>query len=244
MNNMRVKEFMLFFLVLLYFSFIPLSFSNNTKFISADELTNNIRESLLQQFNPQGYDSIDIVINDIDPRLKLQRCDNNLSLTQNGNQIASLLPGRSTLLVRCNGKKTWHFYLPITINAWQTIPTLKMAITKNHVIQLQDIEWQSRNIARLRGAYLSQSQNIIGKISRRNLAKGATLYAKFFIEPNVITKGDKVQLVSKVGSIIVTSNGIAKESGAIGSHIDVENIRSKRVITGQITSKSTVTLNL
>jgi len=246
----RVKGFIKFFLctfssalILTQYSLAAVSPDNQgeKRYLSKLDIEREAIQYVEENFFMEDFETVKISVNEIDPRLKLHLCDKKLSLSQHGDNHA-LSPGRNTLLVRCSGQFPWSLYVPITINAWKSLPVLKGPVSRGQVIRTQDIHWKTYNLAKTHGIYIDNAEHIVGKAARRTIAQNTILYPKLLLEPNVISKGDKVQLVAQIGSIIVTSNGVAKESGKAGTIIDVENLHSKRVVAGQIVDNDTVQL--
>jgi flagella basal body P-ring formation protein FlgA len=58
-----------------------------------------------------------------------------------------------------------------------------------------------------------------------------------------VRRGDTVTIVAESSLLRITDLGKAKQDGAVGDYITVLNLRSKKVITAQITGPEQVAVN-
>jgi len=192
---------------------------------------------------PENVD-VDINVADLDPRLKLSSCDNNLTYTFTQNVSLETLAGRHTINIQCRTATPWSIYIPVNIDVWKEIPILLTTVKRGETIHAQDVSMQRCNLAKLQGKFVDTMADVIGKSANRSLAAGSALYPDQLITPDMIKKGDTVVLTLQTGSITVSASGTAKQSGKQGDQISVDNLTSNRTVTGRIIDRNTVSISL
>ena len=75
---------------------------------------------------------------------------------------------------------------------------------------------------------------------RQSVRGGGILKISMLKAPFAIKRGDRVKLVVKSGSLRVVTLGVAKNNAPLNGQIQVQNIRSKKLVTGRVVSSSTV----
>ncbi len=76
----------------------------------------------------------------------------------------------------------------------------------------------------------SDAEAIIGKAARRPLRAGAAVASRDVAAPQVIHRGDAVQVVYRDGGVSLTLQGQAVEAAALGDPVPVLNTATKAVI--------------
>jgi flagella basal body P-ring formation protein FlgA len=81
-----------------------------------------------------------------------------------------------------------------------------------------------------------------GTRATRTINPGRIIHPGFFEQVPAIERGDQVKIVAAKGNVAITVDGIAKESGATGDKIWVENTASNKLIRTKIIDKGEVRL--
>lgn len=178
-----------------------------------------------------------IVFSELDPRLRLRQCESPLA-TYDPPSPKDF--GRVSIGVRCNDNPGWSLYLSALVAADIPVVVSKKVLTRNQMLGAEDIEVQVLASERLYGGFLRDNAEVIGKRMRRDLNPGQPLSAAMLVLPKAVSFGKLVTLVSKSGGFEVRMQGKALGSGGVGESVMVENIKSKRKITGIILGQNMV----
>jgi len=122
----------------------------------------------------------------------------------------------------------------------QSIIIAKQELPRHHIIAAEDLTSVVMDIAGLRGGYHTSPSGLLGMQLKRNARSGNVLYNFQLQLPDIIKKGDLVTVLSRRGSLVVSSAGIAMNNGSKGEKIRVENQRSSRIIQGRIIGPGSV----
>lgn len=82
----------------------------------------------------------------------------------------------------------------------------------------------------------------VGKIARRTLPAGNPIPIDAVRSTYVVTRGQAVTLVYKLGSLTITANGLALQSAGEGERLSVRNSDSGRTVSGFVQADQTVQL--
>ena len=74
----------------------------------------------------------------------------------------------------------------------------------------------------------------------RSMAKGDVVDAHRLKALPLIEKGDVITLVAHQGNIRILTSGISMEDGYVDQPIEVENLRSGKLVRGLVRAKNTV----
>jgi len=100
---------------------------------------------------------------------------------------------------------------------------------RGEVLGLDDVEVRT---ARSGASTLSDPQQVVGKRLRRSLRAGTALRRQDLEAVPVVTRGDVVRLVARVGGVTASTLGKALGSAGIGEVVQVENLGSGRTVAG------------
>ena len=78
------------------------------------------------------------------------------------------------------------------------------------------------------------NRDLLGKVARSTLLPNRIIYIATLREPFAVNKGQMVSLFLKYGGIEIYSKGIAQQSGAVGTFVEVQNVDSGRTISGTV----------
>ncbi|MGS2717505.1 flagellar basal body P-ring formation chaperone FlgA [Eionea flava] len=173
----------------------------------------------------------------IDSRLQLKPCDKPLTFSHN---LHTKISGVTSVKASCQGSHPWSIYTKHRVSAKKWVVTLNKSLPRHHIIRQDDIGLTSQDTRQLRNGYIADKSLVVGQKLKRSVKEGAPIYHHQLAAPNIIKKGDKVNIAAKVGSLTVVTSGIALDNGRKGDQIDVENLRSSRVIRTRVMSKNNV----
>ncbi len=87
-------------------------------------------------------------------------------------------------------------------------------------------------------------EDVVGKRVKRPVGKGNTVKRDYIGERLAIRKGDRVIIVVRNGNLRVSANGLARDDGATGDAVDVENLASGKVVSGIVVEPGVVEIYL
>ncbi len=207
---------------------------------SLADIAKTAEDFVLNQLQ-DSTDEIQVVVGQLDPRLRLHRCTIPLEAY---NQNYGSRNGLSTIGVRCNDTKPWSLYVPVSVKNFKMVATLKHAVIRNTVLTDEDIILEKMNINRLSSGYFDDLALLKGKVLTQNLSRGAVLTNHHIKSPMAVNRGQSVTLISKNSVIEVRTKGMAMSKGAIGERIKVKNLKSNRIIEGVIIDNNLINVSL
>lgn len=182
-----------------------------------------------------------IQIQDIDQRLKLKKCNNDIIIKLVSEPIK---PGRNTLSVSCTPDSTWRIFMTAHVKLFTFVLISKRPLSKGHLIQKNDVLLKKINVTNLRSAYLTRPDTAINKVLKRRINEGSVISVNNLSEPILIKRGDSVTILAKTNGFEISMKGTALVNGGQGDKIKVRNTRTKKVIQATIVDKYTVNVNL
>jgi flagella basal body P-ring formation protein FlgA len=142
--------------------------------------------------------------------------------------------------MRCETPEPWTIYLRGRVTSFASIPVLTVPINRSEPISEDDVVFQEMEIdTDLRGIVLDTRQ-IIGKIAVRNLIANEPLRQSDLKAPQLIRRGQSVNITSRTGGLIVTMKGKALANARAGDRLWVENQSSNKRVEGEVTPEGEV----
>lgn len=211
--------------------------AESDRFESIDNIKTTAQTFLSSHGEIQDQASTTVSIGNIDTRLTLPAC---------GTPLEAFLPsgakvqGKTTIGVRCQTPRPWTLYVPAKVTSFSQVLTTNVPLRRGHIISAEDVSLQTKDSSSLNRAYLSNPEDAIGKVLKRNLARKALLTKTVLAEPHIIIKGQQVDLQAGNRGLQVSVTAIALNGGAVGEKIRVKNLSSNKIIEGTILASGTV----
>ncbi len=183
----------------------------------------------------------DYEIGHLDQRLKLDKCDRPLEVFDSGN---TRLVGHSSLGVRCRGTKMWKIHVPINIIRYTRVLIMRENLPRGSVLQASDVETRRLDISRLSNGYFTDTNEISGKVLKRNLRRGDILTTGMLGIRKLIKRGDIVTIMASSGMLAIRVKGEALMDGRKGDLIRVINHSSKRKIQAVVVATGIVKVSM
>lgn len=185
--------------------------------------------------------SPDVRASGLDSRLRLSECELPLeTFLPTGGKLL----GNTTVGVRCTGTKPWTLYVPVKSSLFGQVVVAAQPLTRNHVMQAEDMKLEDRDLAQLHSGYFTDSEKLIGMKVTRTVALNATLNPALVKEPLAVKRGQRVSLVANTSGIEVSMVGEAMADGVTGERIQVRNLSSKRVLDGIVRSANVIQVSM
>jgi|ERR1700722_9895544 flagella basal body P-ring formation protein FlgA len=173
-----------------------------------------------------------------DPRLHLARCPRALTTAPIG---AAEFGARVTVRVSCiTPPAVWALYVPVTLESDIQVLVLRETQARGARLGAQDVAAESRRVAGLGNAYLSDAAALAHRTLTRNLPAGTALTADLFQADYVVRQGQAVTVVAALPGIEVRAPGRALEDAREGTRVRVQNLASQKIVQGVVDASGIV----
>ncbi len=194
-----------------------------------------------KEIQSEAYESVEIDIQPVDPRLRLARCSLPLAIEH---RPRSRTYGRLTMRVECNGDEPWAIHVPVTIQAFAKVLVADVPIAKGTQLNANDVRIESRDVSLLYGGFFADEERIKGYVAKRPISVGQVINATLLDPAKMINRGEKVVIVAEGPGLNIRTTGIAVNDGAYGELIRVKNSSTEKVVEGRITGPGRVKVSL
>ena len=99
---------------------------------------------------------------------------------------------------------------------------------------------ERREVTTILGRYVSRLSDIVNKRAKMRIGMGRPLSDRYLEQIPVVEKGDMVRIQAKIGGIVATAVGIARENGEKGDRITVQNAESREKLLAEVVAPGTV----
>lgn len=188
----------------------------------------------------KNYADANITIGDLDTRLRLPRCGTALK-GFSPHSVNVLKSG--TVGVKCTSPKPWSIYVPVSVEIYREVAVANKPLARGRIVTAADIAMQRFDISKLSGSYLFHTADIVGRELTRPVQMGKPLFSHLLKDPIAIHRGQTVPLVARGKDFEVRMEGLALSDAAVGQRLKVRNIRSRRIVEGQLAKNGTVFVN-
>ncbi len=127
-----------------------------------------------------------------------------------------------------------------TISRLTSVPVLTSNLQNGDVIGKNDIEMIEIEQHDLQHGIIMDKKDMIGMTPRRIAHAGKFLQNGALIKPQLINRGDNVNITFTEGPLVLTAKGKALQSGAKGDVVRVTNRNSSRTIDAVVTAQNQV----
>jgi len=189
----------------------------------------------------ENFDNPQIVMGDLDSRLRLQACESSLEAFSQSTNTGS---GNQTVGVKCTAPVQWTVYVPVQIKVFQDVVVASKPLSANKVITSGDVQLKSRDIASLRQGYMSNLKDVIGQELKTPIAMGTVIKPMRIRPQKVVSRGEHVMLLALAGQMEVRMSGTALSDASIGQRVRVKNSSSKRIIEGVVEGPGIVKVSM
>ena len=205
------------------------------------EILQAARKRLDEVAAGQQASRFEVRVRRLDPRLRLRRCRHPL---QTRLPEGARRRGATTVIVRCPGQDGWSIHVSGRIDIFDQVVVLARSLGRGEAITSDMLQVREQNTAQLRYGYFRQPREVVGRIAKRTLAAGTILTPGSVAAPLLVRRGERVTLVATRGAVSVRMQGEALRDGARGERIRVRNLRSKRIVEGEVVGRGVVKMTL
>jgi flagella basal body P-ring formation protein FlgA len=189
-----------------------------------------------KRLSPSAGQSV-VNASQLDERLKLNQCSVPLeAFLRSGTRI-----GPKTMVgVRCQGAQPWKIYVPVEVMVRRQLWVARHALPRGHLLSESDLVAESRDVARMTTAYVSEKEVLLGKRLTTSILAGRVLTRQMIKADNIVQRGQTVTLSVASGGLRIHMSGKAMTDGALNERIRVENLTSGRIVEGIVRSREIV----
>lgn len=214
--------------------------SQDSNYEDLNQLKSKTATFLKQQYSDHDISPI-VTINNIDKRLKLQKCSQEPELKIKSSNKKF---GPVTVFVKCTGEKPWSLYIPATVTGYANILVSAQGIFRGTILESKHIKTQKTDLSKAYYGYYAAPKEIIGMQVSRTIPAGIIINQSFIELPDIIKKGQNVYIIASAKGINVQLKGVALMNGKLGQIIKVKNSSSGKAIQGKVISSSKVMVAL
>jgi len=122
---------------------------------------------------------------------------------------------------------------------YEVVKTLR-PVGRGEVIEADDVTLERVSATRSDTRSATRLEDVLGYETRRALKAGREIPLTSLKKPPLISKGDRVTLLVKRGSLRITASGRAGEDGYRDSLLPVTNLQTKKTVYGRVVDENTV----
>ena len=182
-----------------------------------------------------------IQVNNLDPRLRLARCDKELTASL---ESPAQPMGRVIVRVRCEGLSPWTIFVPAQVKLFRDVVTVNHPLKRGMVIDYPDVTLRERDVSLISQGYLTATELAVGQKLLRPMVTDQVLTLTHLEQAAAVRKGDHVVISARSGTLSVKMPGEALSDGGLSEQIRVKNLNSKRVIRARVTAPGQVEVAL
>jgi len=144
------------------------------------------------------------------------------------------------LEVIVDGKKTADVKMVADLRIYGKVVTAVRALKRDAILRRADLRLVERDITTLGPDLAIDLEDVQGKQLKKSIRTGAAIFKSYLKAPQIIKRGDLVNIVAGKNGLRISVPGQARAAGALGEFIKVKNMMSRRVVFGLIRSEKEV----
>ena len=152
------------------------------------------------------------------------------------------LKGRVNLsvVVYVDGSESGKISLSGIVHRNEKVVYVKKSMKRGDILKRSDLSTRIIESSKSSNNFIGNIKNVAGMCLRQSVRRGIILKTDMVKRPFAVKRGDRVRLIAKSGRLKVMARGIVKNSASLNEQVQVQNVRSKKIITGRVISPSTV----
>jgi flagella basal body P-ring formation protein FlgA len=155
--------------------------------------------------------------------------------------VIGTVPLRVSLRLKDGGE------LPFTATArvrvYNTVAVAARRLGRHETIEENDLRFEQCEVTQVTDGYFTEPGDVVGKRAKRIISAG-TLIRDGDIQPvPLIERGSSVTVSVVIGAVTVTSKAKALEDGELGALIQVQDLITRKRLTGAVAGRRLVVLD-
>lgn len=123
------------------------------------------------------------------------------------------------------------------------VAVLTRSVERTDILKSADVVVERRPRAEV-GSDAAAREQALGMQMRRPLRSGQPLRAADLVRPDLVQRDQAVTVIFQTAGLYLTTRGKALDNGTEGDIVSVLNIQSKRTVTGTVTGRGQVTIQV
>ena len=116
-------------------------------------------------------------------------------------------------------------------------------IAKGEVLTEEMLKTKSIRQSKLKPFMVTEKEKLIGQEAQRSLKEGKIINEKDVGAQVLVKRNDIVLAVYRTDRMQITAKAIAQQDGALGDRIELQNMKTHKVLTGIVQDASTVVID-
>ena len=188
-------------------------------------------EQFVRSQSGNGAGTLTVEAGRLDPRLRLQACDEALEAFTAAGQAIS---GNTSIGVRCSAPRAWTIFVPVRVSREQSVVILSRSLQRDARLNADVLSLVVRDTSQLGFGYFTRVEEVEGLTLRRAAAAGTIINPSLVAVPPTIRRGEQVTLIAQRSGIAIRAPGRALSDAQIGQTLRVRNLSSERVVEGVV----------
>jgi flagella basal body P-ring formation protein FlgA len=204
-----------------------------------DAIVQAVDRHLQTTFSHHG-DALQIAVTPLDHRLRLTRCDIPLETFEPPGGVSL---GRTTVGVRCAQPKPWTLYVSAHVGLELPVVIAVKDLARGSPLQGGDLKLQVMDTSHLLRGHFTAIDELLGSRLKRTLRRGQVVTPSMLVVQKTVQRGERITILSAIGTIEVRSLGKALRDGNPGDLIPVQNLTSKKRLEARVVSAGLVAID-
>ena len=141
---------------------------------------------------------------------------------------------------RIDGEPARKVTVRAYLKVYKEIFVAKDTIQRDKIIEEADLVRVRRNVDRTTADYVTEPQDLVGKIATRTINPKEVIQERTVTTPPLVNNGDRLTILYETPLLRLTAPGISMSKGRMGEKIPVRNADSKLVVYATVQDENTV----
>ena len=150
------------------------------------------------------------------------------------------IPTTVIMSVRTDGRTFAKIPVRFEIKRFQKVVIASVAIQSGDQVSRDLVKLERMDVGKLPIGFITYFDEFEGWNAKNQIAPGTVLTENMLIKPMLIRRGDVVRIVARIGQMEVSASGLALSQGGVGDRIRVQNVDTKKYLTGRVQADKSV----
>jgi flagella basal body P-ring formation protein FlgA len=147
-------------------------------------------------------------------------------------------PGR--VLFKYTYKNSAPILISAQIKAFDRVFKSRSSFPRGHVLKQDDLYSTLMDVSRIPRGAARDEQQLVGHPLVRSVVTNAPFTSDMVSDSPLVKRGRRVILLVESGGFTIKTAGETRNDAAVGAYVKVENMMSKKIVTGLLVNEHTV----
>jgi len=207
--------------------------------LDESSIKSKIYEAIISNLNNIDKSDLAIEFQDIkyNKMLPLGEVSYEIKFNKNENFRGNII---AYITILIDNKKYDNLYVRASVRVWDTVYRAKQSFRWPAKLTENDVYSEKIEITNINAELIKDINDLQNKIVKKHILPNEILTVESFSQEPIIKRGAQVKLMSKIGTVIVSTIGIAKDNGYKNQYVRVENINSNKTVRAKVIDSQTV----